>query len=378
MSTLNFSTQQKALSYLAFYHFEKSTYLLDGGWMIHTATLRIQITKSQYWSMDQVPGTHPYFDKKTKIYTKKNEYLSEFGLTLYGKNISLPENRTYYCADLIVNFAKVLGRETVIDIYSADTFAEFEQEFNRRIQEYGLECLPDLKGWKANRIDYTYNIRTEYVSQYIKLLQKSDLRGYRLHLDKDNKNMKPGSLYIMNKSITLNFYDKADQLRKKGRLPEEIEQATNIMRLEVQCHIRKLNGIKKKYDLDSKSAIEFIRDPEMDADILRYYTRKITWNLPYMKKPSAIATIQKSRFKEQTKKDMVDIVEEISRQYNRIDKVRTKNEKYSGKKMYKDQFKKLNLNPVTINKNTKGVSCGLESISDLLEIAIAEEQKEAS
>ena len=75
---------------------------------------------------------------------------------------------------------------------------------------------------------------------------------------------------------------------------------------------------------------------------------------------------------------MVDIVEEISRQYNRIDKVRTKNEKYSGKKMYKDQFKKLNLNPVTINKNTKGVSCGLESISDLLEIAIAEEQKEAS
>ena len=46
--------------------------------------------------------------------------------------------------------------------------------------------------------------------------------------------------------------------------------------------------------------------------------------------------------------------------------------------MYKDQFKKLNLNPVTINKNTKGVSCGLESISDLLEIAISEEQKEAS
>lgn len=353
-----------------------STYLLERGWMIHTATLRIQITKSQYWSMDQVRGTHPYFDKKTKIYTKKNEYLSEFGLTLYGKNISLPENRTYYCADLIVNFAKVLGRETVIDIYSADTFAELEQEFNRRIQDYGLKWLPDLKGWKANRIDYTYNIRTEYVSQYIKLLQKSDLRGYRLHLDKDNKNMKPGSLYIMNKSITLNFYDKADQLRKKGRFPEEIAEAQNIMRLEVQCKNRKLNGIKKKYDLESKSAIEFIRDPEMDADILRYYTQKITWNLPYMKKPSAIAIIQKSRFKDQTKKDMVDIIEEISRQYNRIDKVRTKNEKYSGKKMYKDQFKKLNLNPVTINKNTKGVSCGLESISLLLENAIAEEQKE--
>ena len=116
----------------------------------------------------------------------------------------------------------------------------------------------------------------------------------------------------------------------------------------------------------------------MGADILRYYTQKITWNLPYMKKPSAIATIQKSRFKDQTKKEMIEIIEGISRQYNRIDKVRTKNEKYGSKKMYKDQFKKLNLNPVTINKNTKGVSCGLESISDLLEIAISEEQKEAS
>ena len=377
MSTLNFSTQQKAVTYLAFHYFKKSTYLLERGWMIHTATLRIKIAESASWSMDRVIGIQSY--PKNKTYIKKTEYLSEFGLILYGKKISLPENRMYYCADLFVNPAKLLGREQVIDIYSASAFTEFEQEFNRRIKDYGLEWLPDLEDWKAHRIDYTYNIKTEYVSQYIKLLQKSDLRGYRLNLDKKNtRSMKQGSLYIMNGSITLNFYDKADQLRKEGRLPEEITEAMDIMRLEVQCHSRKLNGIKKKYDLESKSAIEFIRDPDMGADILRYYTQKITWNLPYMKKPSAIATIQKSRFKDQTKKEMIEIIEGISRQYNRIDKVRTKNEKYGSKKMYKDQFKKLNLNPVTINKNTKGVSCGLESISDLLEIAISEEQKEAS
>lgn len=315
--------------------------------------------------------------QKNKTYIKKTEYLSEFGLVLYGKKINLPGNRMYYCADLFVNPAKLLGREQVIDIYSASAFTEFEQEFNRRIKDYGLECLPDLEDWKAHRIDYTYNVKTRYVSQYIKLLQKSDLRGYRLHLDKNNnRSMKTGSLYIMNRSITLNFYDKADQLRKEGRLPEEIEQATNIMRLEVQCHSRKLNGIKKKYDLDSKSVVEFIRDSDMGADILRYYTGKITWNLPYMKKESAIAIIQKSRFKDQTKKDMIAIIKDTARQYSRVDKVRIENKKYSGKKMYKDQFKKLNINPVTINKNAKGVSCWLESISFLLENAIAEEQKE--
>lgn len=372
---MNFSTRRKALSYLAFYHFIKSTYLLERGKMIHTATLRIKITESAYWSMDRVIGIQSY--QKNKTYIKKTEYLSEFGLVLYGKKISLPGNRMYYCADLFINPAKLLGREQVTDIYSASAFTEFEQAFNSRIKDYGLECLPDLEDWKAHRIDYTYNAKTRYVSQYIKLLQKSDLRGYRLHLDNNNnRSMKPGSLYILNKSITLNFYDKADQLQNEGRLQEEIEQATNIMRLEVQCHSRKLNGIKKKYDLESKSAIEFIRDQDMGADILRYYTGKITWNLPYMKKESAIAIIQKSRFKDQTKKDMIAIIKDTARQYSRVDKVRIENKKYSGKKMYKDQFKKLNINPVTINKNAKGVSCGLESISLLLENAIAEEQKE--
>jgi len=59
-------------------------------------------------------------------------------------------------------------------------------------------------------MDYTVDIRTPYVKEYVKLADKGD-KGTWLK----NKNNKDGSAYWESSSITTNIYDKQDQLMKK-------------------------------------------------------------------------------------------------------------------------------------------------------------------
>ena len=223
--------------------------------MIHTYTARINVCSDFYNQFISHPQTKLYKERSQVYKTAKNGLLQEIGITLYGHQYKISYDRitaagateqisyVNYVIDARVNPSKVIYRESAIDIYKPSDYEIFQQCFNHEIKSFNLPFLPPLDGWKAHRIDFTYNIHTPYVKDYIRLMHKADLRGFSIKKDQHgHRSMKPGSLYINNSAVTLNFYDKQDEMIKAEggtrHTPEEISQAKDILRIEVQADLR--------------------------------------------------------------------------------------------------------------------------------------------
>lgn len=356
--------------------------------MIHTYTARINVCKDFYSQFISHPQTKLYKERGSVHQTAKNGLLSEIGITLYGHKYSITYDRItaagateqisyiQYVIDARVNPSKVIYRESAVDIYKPSDYSFFQERFNQEIKSFNLPFLPPLDGWKAHRVDFTYNISTPYVKEYIRLFHKSDLRGFTIKRDQHgHRSMKAGSLYINNSAVTLNFYDKADEMQKAEggtrHTPEEISQAKDILRIEVQAGRDKLSGIKRKQEFTSKQISEFMTSPEAAEKLVIDYATKVLGNATYRKKPAAITIINHSKKQKRTKEQLIAALEAVSKPYKRIDEVRQEHpdlEIDKTKKILRD----LDINLATLDKNTKVRE--LPSIPALLREAIEEER----
>lgn len=356
--------------------------------MIHTYTARINVCSDFYNQFISHPQTKLYKERSQAHQTAKNGLLSEIGITLYGHKYSITYDRitstgaaeqisyVNYVIDARVNPSKVIYRESAVDIYKPSDYEIFQQCFNEEIRSYNLPFLPPLDGWKAHRIDFTYNLRTPYVKDYIRLFHKADLRGFTIKKDQHgHRAMKAGSLYVNNSAVTLNFYDKQDEMTKAEggtrHTPEEISQAKDILRIEVQAGRDKLSGIKRKQEFTSKQISEFMTSPEAAEKLVIDYATKVLGNATYRKKPAAITIINHSKKQKRTKEQLIAALEAVSKPYKRIDEVRQEHpdlEIDKTKKILRD----LDINLATLDKNTKVRE--LPSIPALLREAIEEER----
>lgn len=356
--------------------------------MIHTFTIRINVCSDFYSQFLSHPQTKLYKERSQAHQTAKNGLLQEIGITLYGHKYSITYDRitaagsteqiSYinYVIDARVNPSKVIYRESSIDIYKPSDYSLFQDRFNQEIKSFNLPFLPPLDGWKAHRIDFTYNLRTPYVKEYIRLMHKADLRGFTIKKDQHgHRSMKPGSLYINNSAVTLNFYDKMDEMQKAEggtrHTPEEISQAKDILRIEVQAGRDKLSGIKRKQEFTSKQISEFMTSPEAAEKLVIDYATKVLGNATYRKKPAAITIINHSKKHQSTKDQLIAALEAVSKPYKRVDEVRAAHpdlEIDKTKKILRD----LDINLATLDKNTKVRE--LPSIPALLREAIEEER----
>ena len=270
-----------------------------------------------------------------------------------------------------------IRQSSYTDIYKPSDYEIFQQCFNQEIRSYNLPFLPPLDGWKAHRVDFTYNIHTPYVKEYIRLFHKADLRGFSIKKDQyGHRSMKAGSLYINNSAVTVNFYDKADEMQKDEggtrHTPEEISQAKDILRIEVQAGRDKLSGIKRKQEFTSKQITEFMKDPEAAEDLVLMYAEKVLGAATYRKKPAAVTLINKSKKHQSTKDQLIAAIEAVSKPYKRIDEVRAAHPELEIDKC-KKILRSMDINIVTLDKNTKVKE--LPSIPSLLLDAIEEERK---
>lgn len=356
--------------------------------MIHTITQRINVCSDFYSQFLSHPQTKLYQERGSVYKTAKNSLLSEIGIVLYGHKYKVSYDRitpsgsteqiSYinYVIDARVNPSKVIYRESAVDIYKPSDYSLFQQRFNEEIRSFNLSFLPDLSGWKAHRIDFTYNIHTPYVKDYIRLMHKSDLRGFSIKKDQHgHQAMKAGSLYINNSAVTLNFYDKMDEMQKAQggtrHTPEEISQAKDILRIEVQAGRDKLSGIKRKNEFTSKQISEFMTSPGAAEDLVIDYASRVLGSATYRKKPAAITIINHSKKHQKTKEQLIAALEAVSKPYKRIDEVRQEHpdlEIDKTKKILRD----LDINLATLDKNTKVRE--LPSIPALLRQAIEEEK----
>lgn len=356
--------------------------------MIHTYTARINVCKDFYSQFISHPQTKLYKERGSVHQTAKNGLLSEIGITLYGHKYNISYDRItstgaiehisymQYVIDARVNPSKVIYRESAVDIYKPSDYDIFQQCFNEEIRFYNLPFLPPLDGWKAHRVDFTYNIHTPYVKDYIRLMHKADLRGFSIKKDQyGHRAMKAGSLYINNSAVTLNFYDKFDEMQKAEggtrHTPEEIQQAKDILRIEVQASRDKLSNIKRKQEFTTKQITEFMQQPEAAEDLVLMYAEKVLGAATYRKKPAAITLINHSKKHQQTKEQLIAAIEAVSKPYRRVDEVRAAHPELNIDKC-KKILRDMDINIISLDKNTKVRE--LPSIPSLLLDAIEEER----
>lgn len=357
--------------------------------MIHTFTTRIRVCKDYYEAFLSHPQTKLYKERGSAYKTAKNGLLQEVGIVLYGHKYKVtcdsataagaagsPKSYMVYVIDARVNPSKVICRESSIDIYKPSDYSLFQQRFNEEIKSFNLPFLPDLSGWKAHRIDFTYNLRTPYVKDYIRLMHKADLRGFTIKKDQHgHQSMKPGSLYINNSAVTLNFYDKFDEMQKAENgtrhTPEEIQEAKDILRIEVQAGRDKLSGIKRKQEFTTKQISEFMQRPEAAEQLVLMYAEKVLGSATYRKKPAAVTLINHSKKQKKTKEQLIEVLNEVSQPYKRIDEVRAARPDLEIDKC-KKILREMDINLVTLDKSAKVKE--LLSIPDLLKEAIEEEK----
>lgn len=153
--------------------------------------------------------------------------------------------------------------------------------------------------------------------------------------------------------------------------PEEIQEAKDILRIEVQAGRDKLSGIKRKQEFTSKQITEFMQQPEAAEDLVIGYVYKVLGGSTYRKKPAAITLINKSKKHQKTKEQLIAVINEVSQPYRRVDEVRAAHPELEIDKA-KKILRSMDVNLVTLDKNTKVKE--LPSIPSLLLDAIEKER----
>ncbi len=333
--------------------------------MIHTATLTYSpASKEMFQSFINASGTVYYQQDNRYIntqYKKDGLILSAF---MTKKN-----NYTAYVFMCRVNFKRLIEKQNRIEVYTDADYNQMQEKFNQIMID---NSLPLLEQWNTNRIDYCINVKTPYVKQYIKLMQKGDIPySQRRVYDKKNRNYstKEGSVYLPAKardgrskktgSITINFYDKQDQLQKEQQTnsligDEVIAQAKDILRLEVQCNKQKLEYIKSKYHLQDKK-ITSLLSAQISFDVLERAVLGVCKVGDYYRRSIAIKKINQTKHTQQTKEKLIQILKRIASQYQSIWKIREEYEASGTDRITFNSYLKMiqaaGVNPVMLSEN---------------------------
>lgn len=315
--------------------------------MVHTATLTYRVSAEM---LDRFKKISRYNSEKKHWF---NEDYKDRGIKLYAK-ICFSGGYSAGFLFCVVNFHKLLNDNDHITVYRNGNYSEVQRLFNQIMDELG--GLPWLEEWNAARVDYCYNARTPHVATYIRLMQKGK-KKHNLQQAKDKKTgrrkAREGSVYLVSKarengrtgSVTINFYDKYDQCKKRGKPQEILEQARDILRFEIQCYAPKLDRFKRKDGLPDRRIITLLQHPELSIETVKYYVKDLAIDADYQRIAQAYIIIANTDRKIDTKKRMWSAIEALSKDGATVDKAID-----TGLMQTNDieRFVSANVNPVTI------------------------------
>lgn len=368
--------------------------------MIHTGMIFCNINKDQFEKFRSHPDTKPH--RQDKFRTWVNIAFKDYGITyIQARYIQKPQFTAVHVTCRL-NFKRLIEQENRVLTYKESDHDAVMQVFNQIMLQVGL---PSWVNWKVNRIDYCIDVKTDHVEDYIHLMQKGDIPHHqKLPYNPVNKRRehKKGSVYLIarardkrsNKtgSVTVNFYDKYlqklnEQVVTMTVTDAEVEQARNILRLEIQCFLPKISSLKNKYKLSDTRLEQYLSD-DICCTVIEDMLLKITRKGAYLRKSEALKAIDASSCQARTKIKLKALIKAVARQYQSVAKVRDmfiSDGTVRDREAFSDLLRKLDkldVNPVTIpdKKAITGLRLkeGLPNLYDLFFDAVQEELYEDS
>ena len=344
--------------------------------MIHTCELTYRPTSRLFNHFIQLSTTKYWVQQDCW----SNTSLSDVGISYIKAMIRRTDNYSSCRFIMRINPKRMIEQEDRIQVMNVCDTDEVFAAFEYYMALMGIPDMPNLADWSAMRIDYCIDISTPYVQEYIRLLCKGSTPYYC----KDHEQM-DGSLYLVsradkkNRSITVNFYDKeAETKYKMGRDDPHVtmgvvEQARNILRLEIQCHKAKTDRIRKKYGLPDKRFYRYCSKKICD-DVLTHYLQIVAKNATYQRRHIALSLIDRLPCTAPKRDRLRQLICDIATQHQTVSKVRNRyiDSGLMAKATVDDYLRYLvkhDINPVTISDNTHlnglSLSDGLPSLYNL-------------
>ena len=374
--TPNFSIEphnKRGLSTLSFYHncvYNIHITILGEMNLIHTLQLTHRLNRIMYNEIVDIlpdPNKLPHLNEINTNYYKP-EGISIIRLKKVTSNAT---SFQYYGIEILLNPIRLIEKDNHIQVTSYNDFNLIMDEFDRIIKGIHPQ-LPDIFGWTCKRIDYAVDIKTKYVKEYVELFQKGDKPSHfkdGKYDDVSHRHMqKEGSMYYISKSVVINFYDKhAQKINESKANPfvtqQDIDNAEDILRIEVQCLKGKTDYLDFREKFDDKEFYNFL-SLDLSKKIITSYYDKTIGDGDFYNLNEAITYVKKSDKTTVQKKNMINILSIISQsrsiwraRENFIKGYKLKNQNIvlHGSEQtfnkYLNSLRRLGINPITMPRN---------------------------
>ena len=221
---------------------------------------------------------------------------------------------------------------------------EFFYNLENHINSYFVIPVVDILNDKVTRIDYCTNLSTKNVKEYIEFFNRyyntnpKKLTSYTNHAVKQGLPI-DSSCYIKtskqyeeqkNQNFTLNMYWKSDELENKRRkqiskfgkssiTDEDIIEAENILRVEVQLHYAKLKAVCKKFKINPKTCCLYdLFNIEIASYVLKNELKRFFTDSDFYSYEKAKEVIQLKIKNHKSKKAALEYIKAVAKN-NKVD-----------------------------------------------------------
>ena len=309
---------------------------------------------------------------------QNEEYMYMYMITI-TINIGLMFGKNGYYASDILSFTPDFVKAIYSKIYGFLPCMQQGEEY--RISNYRL--WQDINAFKLRRIDFSFDLKN-YSDQYMTLINRGySVRGKtykRTYFDNDTVLLEEQAddepdvsdiekclsdidnqyksdvdyVYYKGKSLNINVYNKAEQLRREQQPVENIDDY-DYLRVEVQVKKNKLNAIVSKFGLKGRE-LQYLATPQVEEYVLSSYVKALTGTGLYVTQQQAFQIIDGSNYTTSKKQRLKATVKAITDKHG-IAKVLeqiksgkiTDLGKLSTVRTYLKEIQEMGINPVTIS-----------------------------
>lgn len=245
------------------------------------------------------------------------------------------ESYKEYVLKVAINPKILGGVQDYITAATYDDMAMAIDNFNL-ISKNISPVLGTFEQYTLQRIDYCINCALNELTpgctyeQMMALIKRSDIPSRYKELEEYDSishrmKSKPGSFYLMNGSVHVNYYSKYMKFQEqnqenleKGRPPipqKTMDTAQDIIRLEVQCMYRKTYALSRKVNGVGNNNINHYKEllnHETCIDVIDTYYKKIIGRGDWYTLREAVRMIQLQHFNSQKEDRLIKALKLIN------------------------------------------------------------------